>query len=181
MACAKAASLARAGLLCTSLAIPAQGRAAELGQIIGFVDGARAVWHTVTHRQQGRQVATATVRFGPRLTDVQIQGHMEPRFTVEGVFSLDVQYLGRAEPGAQPMSADILMMPRGMGGPFWTTRGVAQKPRVDLLVLDAWGSVGRVEAVFEARLCLRPTLSAPTDTGTCRHVSGAVQTQVFVE
>ncbi|MDF0598311.1 hypothetical protein [Psychromarinibacter halotolerans] len=155
--------------------------AEELGRITGFLDGEPTAWHTITMQQGGRTVATASVVQGVRLTELYVQGHPEARFGTAGLLSLEARYTGTYAPGATPLSVDVLFMPDGMGGPFWTSRGAARAPVLDIVSLEIWGNFGRLEAVFDAQLCLRPIISAATDPDTCRKVTGVIETELSAE
>ncbi|MBS8227285.1 hypothetical protein DYI42_13730 [Vannielia litorea] len=131
--------------------------------------------------QGGDATASASLRRGTRLTELSVHGHPEPAFSTRDVLSLEVRYLGAYAPGALPLSVDVMHMPEGMAGPFWTSRGAANPARVDIVELDVYGSYGRLVATFEAELCFRPIISSATDTGNCRPVTGLIETEIVVE
>ena len=170
------------GIAVALLAVfPLVSGAGELGRITAFLDGQERTWHTITMEQLGGDVATASLTLGARLTELQVQGHPEPRFSTDDMLSLEVRYLGPYAPDATPLSLDIMYMPDGMGGPFWTTRGAPVQPEIDILVLDVWGGFGRLQAVFSGRLCLRRIISSATDPTTCKQVSGLIDTRLVVD
>lgn len=159
--------------------LPATGEA--LGRITAYLDGVPQNWHTVTMQQGGRKVATASFTQGARLSELRIQGHPEPRFSTRGVFSLEVRYLGIYVPATLPLSVDVMYVPEGLGGPFWTSRGATRPATVDVVELETWGNYGRLVAAFDAELCLRAMISAFTDPTTCREVTGVIETELSVE
>lgn len=161
--------------------LPVSLGAQELGRIDGTLDGAARSWHTIQRTRMGRTVATASLVQGPRLTELNIQGHPEPRFSTDDVLSLEVRYLGAYFTGADPVSVDILHMPKGMGGPFWTTKGAPRPPSVEIVSLDVWGNFGRLHAAFAGLICQRKIISAATDPDDCKEVTGVVETDLQVE
>ncbi|QDC10449.1 hypothetical protein FHY55_14885 [Oceanicola sp. D3] len=167
--------------LIVALLLPLPASAEELGRITAFVAGEAKQWFTITMTQGGRQVATASFEQGARLTELRVQGHPGPSFSTRDVFSLDVRYEGPFTPGAVPLSVDVMHVPEGMGGPFWTSRNAGKPAQVDIVELEVWGSYGRLVATFEAELCFRPIISSATDTGNCRAVTGVIETEISVE
>lgn len=163
------------------LSLPMPGYSERLGQIIAFLEGEAATWHTITMQQLGETRATASITLGSRLTEVNVQGHPEPRFTAHNVMSVDVRYLGTYSPDADPLTVDIMFMPDGMGGPFWTSKGAPEPSRIDIISLELIGSYGRLEAAFAGQLCLREFISTRTDPTICREVTGMIDTRLQVE
>lgn len=161
--------------------LPVLASAAELGRITAFLDGQEREWHTISMEQGGQNVATASFEQTANLAELHLQGHPIPAFTSKDVLSIDVRYLGRYRPDDDPMSIEILYMPDGMGGPFWTSQGAVVRPRFRIVSFDVWGSIGRVEAAFDGELCLRPIISSATDPSTCKTVSGKVETDLFAD
>ncbi|MGR3795449.1 hypothetical protein [Vannielia sp. SX4] len=161
--------------------LPLPVAAEGLGRITAYIAGEAEEWHTITMEQGGRKVATASFEQGARLTELRVQGHPEPRFTSRDVFSVDVRFEGPFAPGAEPLSVDVMHVPEGMGGPFWTSRGAAKPARIDIVELEVYGSYGRLVATFEAELCFRPIISSATDTGNCRPVTGVIETEIAVD
>ena len=151
-----------------------------LGRIEARLGDAEMAWNTITGTRGNGTMATASLRLGPRLTELHIEGFPGADFTSQGVLSLDLRYLTPYSPDRAPLAVDILYMPDGMGGPFWTSDGASMAPVVRVLSLDVWGAVGRVDALFAADLCLRPIISSATDPDTCRALSGRVETELFV-
>lgn len=170
-----------AATVATAAILPGSLAAQELGRITGHLDGAARVWHTIRMTQMGRTVASAGIAQGPRLTEIGIQGHPEPRFATEGMLTLDIRYPGAYVPGAEPLSVDILYMPQGMGGPFWTSDGAPRRPNVEIVLLDVWGNFGRLRAAFAGQLCLRKIISSATDPENCREITGVVDTGLQVD
>ncbi|MCO6382774.1 hypothetical protein [Oceanicola sp. 502str15] len=162
-------------------ALPMPAAAEGLGRITAYVDGVARGWHTISMEQGGARVATASLLRGPRLTELRVQGHPEPRFSVRDVFSLEVRWVGAYAPGAVPLSVDVIHVPEGMGGPFWTSRGARRAAVVDVVELEVWGGYGRLVATFEAELCRKPIISSAVDPETCRMVTGVVETEISVE
>ncbi|HCQ63879.1 MAG TPA: hypothetical protein DIU07_01285 [Rhodobacteraceae bacterium] len=115
------------------------------------------------------------------MTGLEIQGYPGAEFTSTNAISVDVRYLGQYAPDAVPMSVDILHMPDGMGGPFWTSNGATIAPTVRVLALDVWGAVGRIDLLFAGELCLRKIISTATDQGRCQEVTGRIETELFVD
>jgi len=173
--------ISRTILAVALIAVPGAVRAEELGRITAYLNGASTTWHTVTMQQGGRRVATASFAQGARLSELHVQGHPEPRFTTRDVFSVEVRYLGRYAPGAVPLSVDVMHMPDGMGGPFWTSRGAGTEPTVEINALEVWGNYGRLTAHFTAELCFLRIISSATDPENCRAVTGLIETELSVE
>ncbi len=168
-------------MLAALVAVPLPVSAEALGRITAFIGGEERIWQTVTMEQGGRTLGTASFDQGPRLTTLRIQGHPEPRFTTRDVFSVEVRYVGDYADGAVPLSVDVIHVPEGMGGPFWTSREATQPARVDVIEFGIWGTYGRLVAAFEAELCFRPMLSAPTDRSRCVPVTGVIETDLLGE
>ena len=154
--------------------------AGELGLITAFLDGEERVWHTITMEQGGKTIATATLQQSPHLAELQIQGHPVPGFTSKEVLSIDARFSGQYVPGAAPMSVEILYTPNGLSGPLWTSRGAPEPPRLQIVELDIWGSVGRVVAVITGEICMRPRLFSRTDISDCKSLNGKVETRLEV-
>ncbi|SIN82534.1 hypothetical protein [Vannielia litorea] len=169
-------------LLAAALAVlPLPARAETLGRITAYLGGESLTWHTIDVTLGARRMVTASFEQGARLTELRIQGHPEPRFTTRDVFSVDVRYLGAYAPGAVPLSVDVIHLPQGMGGPFWTSRGAGRPATVEVVELRVWGNYGRLVASFEAELCYRPMISAATDPQNCRPVTGVIETELVAE
>jgi len=162
-------------------ALSCAAAADDLGRITAFLDGESMTWHTITMQQGDKSVATASFEQGARLAELYIQGHPEPRFSTRDMFSIEVRYQGTYVPGATPMSVDVMHIPEGMGGPFWTSRGATAPATIDIVELDVWGNFGRMTASFEAELCFREIISSATDPSKCRAVTGVIETELFVE
>lgn len=173
----RAALAVCAALTCAATA----ARADELGRIAARFDGAELVWQTVAVRRADGTMATASLRLGPRMTELYLQGHRAGGDTRTDVFSLDLRYGSPYSDGAEPLFADILYMPEGMGGPFWTSDGAAEMPTIRVLTLEVWGGFGRVDAVFAGELCLKERITAAPDPTRCKEVTGRVETELFVE
>jgi hypothetical protein len=172
----------RAWAAVLGLVLAGSAAAEGLGRITAFVEGEARTWHTVTHEQRGRRVATASYSQGQRLAELAVQGHPVPRFTVENVLSVEARYLGPVAPGALPLSVDVTLAPEGLGGPFWTTRGAGEgAAELEIVTFDLLGRYGRLEAIFTARLCYRRSISYATDGARCRAVTGLIETELFVE
>lgn len=170
-----------AGVVAAVLVVGSAAHGEVLGWIEADLGGKEMSWHTITVARTDGDIATASLRLGPRLTEFQIQGHRTAAFTSRDVLSLDLRYPVPFELGAPPVAIDILYMPEGMGGPFWTSAGAGMAPVVQLLSLDVWGSYGRVEALFAGELCLRPIISSATDPDTCRDLTGRIETELLVD
>lgn len=167
--------------LCLALALASSAEAETLGTLTAEIDGLSKRWQTLLIPRASGALATASLRPGPRLTELYLHGHPGDRLSSQDVFSLEVAFPSPYAPGASPQSVELLYMPNGMAGPFWTSKGAPEPPVVQLLSLDVWGAVGEVEAVFIAKLCRREIISAATDPNTCREVSGHVETRLAVE
>lgn len=161
--------------------VPTTAAAGELGYLGARLGDTERLWFTITTERRGRTDASAMIRLGPRLTEIHVQGYPGREFTSRDVFSVETRYIGHFAPGMVPMSVDILYMPDGMGGPFWTSNGAGFAPVVRVLELDVWGAVGEMDMLFFGELCLKPYISAATDPETCREVSGRVVTELFVQ
>jgi hypothetical protein len=170
-------------IVIVTILLVAPGRAASqgLGRIEARIGDTDMRWQTITTARTRGTEASAAIRFGPRLTEIQIQGYPGAEFTSSDAISVDVRYLGPYAPDAVPMSVDILYMPEGMGGPFWTSNGATIAPTVRVLALDVWGAFGRIDLLFAGELCLRMIISAATDPGRCQEVTGRIETDLFVD
>lgn len=172
--------LCRSVLVALAATASQPATAETLGGITAFLDGEERHWHTVTMERRDRTLASASLERGPRLTELFVHGHREPRFGLQGQVSIEVRYLGDFRPDATPLSVDIIFAPRGMGGPFWTTRGAPDRSTIDVIALDIWGNSGRLEAAFSGLLCLRETISTATDSGNCKRINGMIDTRLHV-
>ena len=163
------------------LGAPGFAAAQGLGRIEARIGETDMRWQTITTARNSGTEASAALRFGPRLTELQIQGYPGAEFTSANAISVDLRYLGQFAPDAVPMSVDILYMPDGMGGPFWTSNGATVVPTVRVLELDVWGAFGRIDLLFAGELCLRKIISAATDPERCQEVTGRIETELFVD
>lgn len=149
-----------------------------LGQIDAFIDGERHIWRTITLEQSGETISTARFHQSARMAELYLQAHPEPRFTTHDVISLEVRYLGQYSPKAEPMDVEILYMPNGMGGPFWTSRGAPLSATIDVIDFDIWGDVGKITVAFSGEICHRAKISAVPDPTNCKTVSGVAETEL---
>lgn len=164
-----------------ALLLPATGVAEELGRITAFLGGKQKSWLTITTTHSGGVIASASLTLGPRLAGFEIQGHPEARLSSREVLSIDVRFRAPLTAAGRPMAVDILYMPDGLAGPFWTSRGAPMPARFEILALEVWGAYARVEAQFDATLCLRPAISAATDPTECQALSGWLETKLAVD
>lgn len=171
----------RAALLAAMACCAGPVAAEELGRIEAQFGGKNRVWQTVAQARGGRVVATASLWLGPRMTELYLQGQAEEGDASRDVFSLSLRYLSPYAEGAAPVFADILYMPEGMGGPFWTSDGAADAPTIRVLKLEIWGAYGRIDALFAGELCLRERITAAPDPARCAEVTGRVETELFIE
>ena len=171
----------RLALLAALVAACPAFAADTLGQMTGFLDGDRHVWHLIAFEQGERRISSASFRQTSYNAELILHGHSGPRFASRGGLSLEVRYKGTFERTATPIGLDILYLPEGLRGPIWTSNDAPTAPTIEIIDFDVWGDVGHVEAVFSAQLCLRRTLYAPTDTTACKALSGQVATDLAAE
>ena len=171
----------RAALICLCLFGPLPAASEEaLGQIRAFLDGEERIWHTITMQQGGESVATASFKQTAHHADLYLQGHFEPRFVSKGMLSVEVRYAGQFAPGAEPRGIEIIYLPNGMGGKFFTTRGTEPAPQFQIVDFDAWGVSGTLVAAFSGRLCAA-WMNRPRDPTDCKTVEGQVTSRVEIE
>lgn len=149
-----------------------------LGTMRAFIDGDEAVWYTITMNQGGKPVATASFAQSAQYTDLYLQGHVEPRFISKGMLSVEVRYSGLFDPTTEPVSVEIIYMPNGLGGQFFTTRG--SEPQFQIVDISVWGNSGELTAAFSGKLCAA-WMNRPRDTSDCKTLSGQVTTRMAVE
>lgn len=173
--------VARAAAVCLAV-LPGTLAHAEttLGKIRGFLDGDEVIWHTIVMDQGGKDVATAGFEQSPHYADLYLQGHLEPRFVSKGMLSIEVRYAGRFTPDAAPASVEIIFMPNGLGGQFFTTRGIAPPPVFQILDIGVWGTNGTIEAVFSGKLCAA-WMNRPRDPTDCKRLEGQIATRLFID
>jgi hypothetical protein len=145
-----------------------------------FIDGTEGLWHTITMPQGGKIVATASVTQSSAHTDLYLQGHVKPQFISKGMLSVEVRYNGPFDPNVNPVAVEILYMPNGLGGQFFTSRGVEPKPWFQIIDLSVWGSTGQLTAAFSGKLCAA-WMNRPRDETNCKTVSGEVNSRLAVE
>ena len=163
-----------------SMVFPQIASAQEpLGQIRGFLDGEEIIWHTIVMTQGGEGVATADFEQSPQHADLYLQGHLEPRFVSKGMLSVEARYAGQFDPDAEPISIEIIFMPNGLGGQFFTTRGANTAPWFQVLDFSVWGKGGTIIAAFSGELCAA-RMNPPRDPTVCKTLTGQVSTRVFV-
>ena len=170
--------------VCTMLAllcaIPQHLASEEsLGRIRAFLNGEELIWHTIVMEQGGKGVATAGFEQTAHYADLYIQGHLEPRFVSKGMLSVEVRYSGQFDPTDEPMAVEIIYMPNGLGGQFFTTRG-SEPPQFEIIDFDAWGGRGTIIAAFSGELCAA-WMNRRRDPTDCRMISGQVTSRMFVE
>ena len=151
-----------------------------LGRIRGFLDGEEVIWHTIVLDQGLENVATADFKQSPGHADIYLQGHLEPRFVSKGMLSVEARYAGQFEPDAEPISVEIIYMPNGLGGQFFTTRGTDPEPWFQILDFSVWGASGTILAAFSGELCAA-WMNRPRDPTDCKTLEGQVTTRVFIE
>ena len=161
--------------------LPQAGLAEEtLGRIRGFLDGTEVIWHTIVMDQGGKDVATAGFQQTPHYADLYLQGHLEPRFVSKGMLSVEVRYSGQFTPEAKPTSIEIIYMPNGLGGQFFTTRGVTPAPWFQILDFTVWGTSGTIDAAFSGKLCAA-WMNRPRDPTDCKTLEGQVTSRVMID
>ena len=173
----------RLAVLCLSLSILAPLAAhsdSVLGQIRAFLDGDERIWHTIVMQQGGKSVATASFKQSAHHGDLYLQGHLEPRFVSKGMLSVEVRYAGQFAPEAEPRSIEIIYLPNGMGGKFFTTRGTEPPPRFQIVDFNVWGARGEIIAAFSANLCAA-WMNRPRDLSDCMTLEGQVTSRVEIE
>ena len=151
-----------------------------LGTMRAFIDGNEDVWHTITMEQGGKRVATASFEQFASYSDLYLQGHVEPRFISKGMLSVEVRYFGQFDPDADPVAVEIIYMPNGLGGQFFTTRGSEPKPSFQIIDLSVWGNSGELIAAFSGKLCAT-WMNRPRDPSDCKTLSGQVSTRLAIE
>lgn len=149
-----------------------------LGTMRAFIDGKEGVWHTITMNQGSKPVATASFAQSAQHTDLYLQGHVEPRFVSKGMLSVEVRYAGQFDPAEDPVSVEIIFMPNGLGGQFFTTRG--SEPQFQIVDISVWGNSGELTAAFSGELCAA-WMNRPRDPTDCKALSGLVNTRMAVE
>lgn len=157
--------------------LPSIAMAEALGQITGFLDGKKRIWHTITMEQGGSQIATATFQQRAQVAELTLQGHPIPEFTSKEALSIDARFQGQYALGNEPTAVEILYTPNGLTGPFWTSRGALVEARLQIVELDAWGDIGRLVAVVSGEVCKRPRLFSRTDLTDCMSFTGKVETR----
>ncbi|MEP2138105.1 MAG: hypothetical protein ABJI41_01260, partial [Erythrobacter sp.] len=148
----------------------------SLGTMRAFIDGTEGVWHTITMPQGGRAVATASFEQSGQHADFYFQGHVEPRFISKGMLSVEVRYAGQFDQAADPISVEIIYMPNGLGGQFFTTRGSDPEPLFQIVDISVWGEAGEITAAFSGKLCAA-WMNRPRDLTDCKTLSGQVSSR----
>ncbi len=151
-----------------------------LGQIRGFLDGEEVIWHTIVMEQGHENVATADFKQSSHHADLYIQGHLEPSFVSKGMLSVEARYAGQFEPDAEPTSVEIIYMPNGLGGQFFTSRGTDPAPWIQILDFSAWGTNGTILAAFSGKLCAA-WMNRPRDPSDCKTLHGQVTTRLSID
>ena len=144
------------------------------------MDGQELVWHTIVMEQGGKGVATAGFEQSPHYADLYVQGHLEPRFISKGMLSVEVRYGGQFDPQADPISVEVIYMPNGLGGQFFTTRGSQPQPTFQIVDFSAWGTRGSLVATFSGKLCAA-WMNRRRDPTDCRNMSGQITSRLFIE
>ncbi|MDF0600406.1 hypothetical protein P1J78_06665 [Psychromarinibacter sp. C21-152] len=168
----------RLTVACLLAALPAAALAEEFGTVTVDMGGEARTFYTITAESGGETAATAEFGKQSMFTTLHIQAHPAPRFTATDVISLDLMWMGDFAPGKAPNSVELIHMPDGMNGPIWTNEGAPQPIATDLEI-DLEG--GTVRGSFGGPLCIRESIAAETDTGTCMEVSGTVESGLLVQ
>lgn len=168
-------------LLSVLTCAPMMSQAQELGQITAFLDGQERIWHTISMTQNGKSVATASVKKNSSQVAFYLQGHPEPRFTSKGMLSLDVRYVGALNLAGKPKTVEILYLPNGMAGPVWTSVGTTRAAEFQIVDFTLWGNTGEIIAAFSAELCATQITSGPVDLEDCIQLNGKVVSKVVSE
>lgn len=170
--CFSKIALACAGLC--PLAGP--GLAQEVGQVQAQWGGALTSWAVVTTARQAGPVYAAEfdpVRLGYEVTVQAVADAARPR---QDTISFELLLVQQPGGGHGFQAGDILYLPGGMSGPFWTSRN--SPLTVEVLHFDLWGDVGALEAVFDGTLCHRAQMSAPVDRENCQAINGFLTTEL---
>ena len=157
--------------------------AGEFGRISAEFGGETREWYSISMEQGGEIAASARMSSGRLTTDLHIQGHPGPSFTTTDVLSIDAMFIGKFADDATPNSVEVLHLPEGMSGPFWTSEGAPTPASVsfELLETAAAGEIGRTVGSFMAELCRKVTVTAEPDTSDCRPITGTFDTQLLME
>jgi len=166
--------------LSLALASPALGN--EFGTVNGDLNGEARQWFTLMVPMDDRLIATATLKFNRRWTDLHIQAGPTTSFTTNDVISIDLMFMGEMAAGASPMSTEVTYLPEGMSGPIWTTAEAEHgQPTVTFETLEIAEDLGRAIGTFSARLCFQDGFVAPVDLDNCQDISGHFDTQLQIE
>lgn len=153
-----------------------QGKAQVVGQVDAIWQGWLKSWRVVTIDRQSGPVHAA--EFGPvRLGyEIAIQAFADAAQPTRDSISFEFLLVQKEGQGSVFQAGDMLYLPQGMSGPFWSSRG--SPFTLEVLHFDAWGDVGTLEAVFDGTLCQRARLSEPVDRDNCRTINGFISTKL---
>jgi len=154
-----------------------QGHAQEVGQVDANWRGGPKSWQVVTIERLSVPVHAGEfdpVRLGYEIAIQAVADAQDPNRDTISFELLLVQQEGQ---GSVLQAGDMLYLPKGMSGPFWTSRG--NPFTFEVLYFDVWGNVGNLEAVFDGTLCHRARLSAPVDRDNCHAINGFLSTRLY--
>ena len=169
-----------ASFTCAALLPHAAQADNALGTMRAFIDGTEGIWHTITMTQSNKTVATASFEQAAQHADFYFQGHTEPRFISKGMLSVEVRYAGQFDQNTEPVAVEIIYMPNGLGGQFFTTRGSEPEPLFQIIDISVWGEAGEITAAFSGKLCAA-WMNRPRDATDCKTLSGQITSRLVVE
>lgn len=169
----------RAFVIGVALVAPVAGFGEEMGTISGELGGEARSWHTISMEQGGELHSSAELARQNMFTMLHLQAHPEARFTTKDVLNIDLMWMGDPKPGAAPASVDVMHMPTGMQGPYWTSQDAPEAAQADFTI-ERDGDRGRVSGTFRATLCRQDSPGAAPDTGDCKAISGTVESGLLV-
>ncbi|WP_421704343.1 hypothetical protein [Aliiroseovarius sp.] len=154
-----------------------QGHAQVVGQVDANWQGGLRSWQVVTIERQSGPVHSGEfdpVRLGYEIAIQAVADAAQPN---QDSISFELLLVQQEGQGSFLRAGDMLFLPQGMSGPFWSSRG--NPFTLEVLYFDVWGDVGNLEAVFDGTLCHRARLSAPVDRDNCRAINGFISTKLY--
>jgi hypothetical protein len=149
-----------------SLAAGTASAQEAIGQISASIDGEALEWRTLGTDDSGTDYNTSLQAFGPMRT-VSIMGFPPGRVTMRGTIQLTFTLM---EGSFATVEQEVIHAPEGLGR-VWTS--LEGEDLITIESFEAGADTGGVSGRISGRVCLKESLFAEPDVGTCKPIEGS--------
>ncbi|QEP30327.1 hypothetical protein [Pukyongiella litopenaei] len=164
-----------------ALVVPTAVSAEGVGTITADFGGETKEWHIISVTRGNETAISAGYRDHRLLPTLSLQGHPEPRFTVNDVLSISGRWFGGYDESKPISGVEIIFMPNGLSNPFYTSDQVPGDPVMTLERFEKDGEAGHATGVFSGKVCLVPEMYAEPDMSDCKDISGSFDTPLRID